>query len=79
MTPIEFMNFSVEIQSKVMMKFNKWDSNKVINSKLNAQTIVSEMKKKFGEIKNILKIQIYVVQLFMLEQLVLKEGNSKLN
>jgi len=73
------MNFSVEIQSKIMMKFNKWDSNKVINSKLNVQTIVSEMKKKFGEIKNILKIQIYVVQLFMLEQLVLKEGNSKLH
>jgi len=73
------MNFSVEIQSKIMMKFNKWDSNKVINSKLNVQTIVSEMKKKFGEIKNTLKIQIYVVQLFMLEQLVLKEGNSKLH
>ena len=73
------MNFSVEIQSKIMMKFNKWDSNKVINSKLNVQTIVSEMKKKFGEIKNTLKIQIYVVQLFMLEQLVLKEGNLKLH
>ena len=73
------MNFSVEIQLKIMKKFNKWDSNKVINSKLNVQTIVSEMKKKFGETKNILKIHFYVVQLFMLEQLVLKEGNSKLN